>query len=146
MNSKKTVRDDLLIEICTIMLRIQRAGVDVQFVCVPAHVGVDGNEKADEIAKTALKLKDDEIMKVLFGKGEAKSFIRKAVSDVWQKKWDTDTKWRHYYSIQKSIKVKGFKGKCRRDEVFFSRLRFGHMGLKSTLYLMTKCRACHHEV
>lgn len=93
-----------------------------------------------------LKLKDDEIMKVLFGKGEAKSFIRKAVSDVWQKKWDTDTKWRHYYSIQKSIKVKGFKGKCRRDEVVFSRLRFGHMGLKSTLYLMTKCVSDKCEV
>lgn len=146
LNSKKTSRDDLLIEIYTIMLRIQRTGGDVQFVWVPAHVGVVGNEKADEIAKTALKLKDDEIMKVPFGKGEAKSLIRKAVSDEWQNKWDTDNKGRHYYSIQKSIKVKGFKGKYRRDEVIFSRLRLGHTGLKSTLYLMTKCVSDKCEV
>ncbi len=71
MNAKETSRDDLLLEIFTIMLRIQRAGTDVQFCWVPAHVGVKGNEKADEIAKRVLKLNENEIIKVPFGKGEA---------------------------------------------------------------------------
>ncbi len=86
MNSKETSRDDLLLEIFTIMLRIQRAGTDVQLCWVPAHIGVEGNEKADEIAKRALKLKENEIMKIPFGKGEAKSLIKKAVRDLCQKK------------------------------------------------------------
>ncbi len=77
LNSKETSRDDLLLEKCTIMLRKQRVGTDVQFCWVPAHVGVKGNEKADEIAKRALKLNDNEIMKVPFGKGEAKSLIKR---------------------------------------------------------------------
>ncbi len=117
LNSKETSRDDLLLEIFTIMLRIQRAGTDVQFCWVPAHIGVEGNEKADEIAKRALKLNENEIMKIPYWKGEAKSLIIKAVRDLWQKKWDTDNKGRHYYNIQKSITVKTFKGKCRKEEV-----------------------------
>ncbi len=48
-----------------------------------------------------------------------------------KKKWDIDNKGRHYYN-QKSINVKTFKGKCRREEVIISRL-------KSTLFLMGKC-------
>ncbi len=70
---------------------------------------------------------------------EAKSLIKKAVRDLWQKKWDTDNKGRHYYNIQKSITVKTFKGKSRKDEVILGRLRLRQTGLKSTLCLMTKC-------
>ncbi len=77
LNSKETSRDDLLLEKCTILLRIQRVGTDVQFCWVPAHVGVKGNEKADDIAKTALKLNYNAIMKVPFRKGEAKSLIKR---------------------------------------------------------------------
>ncbi len=35
--------------------------------------------------------------------------------------------------------MKTFKGKCRKEEVILGRLRLGYTGLKSTLYLMTKC-------
>ncbi len=37
--------------------------------------------------------------------------------------------------IQTSISMKIFKGKCRREEVVISRLRLGHTGLKSTLFI-----------
>ncbi len=91
LNSKETSRDDLLLEKFTILLRIQRVGTDVQFLnrwtdemrwtdefCwVPAHVGVKGNKKADDIAKRALKLNDNIIMKFPFRKGEAKSLIKR---------------------------------------------------------------------
>ncbi len=58
-----------------IMLNIERIGIHLQLCWVPAHTGVEGNEIADLNAKNALKLKDKEIMNVLFGKGEAKSLI-----------------------------------------------------------------------
>lgn len=73
--------------------------------------------RADLTAKNALKLKYEEIMKVPFGKGEAKSLIKTKVRESWQKKWDIDNKGWHYYNIQKSIHVKTFKEKCRREEV-----------------------------
>ncbi len=58
--------------------------------------------------------------------------------DLWQKKWDTDNKRRQYYNMQKSITVETCKEKCRKEEVVLARLRLGHTGLKSTVYLMTK--------
>lgn len=115
-------------EIFTIILRIQKVVIVVQFCGVPAHVGEEGNEKVDEIAKRVLELNDDEIMKVPIGKGEAKLFIREAVKDSWQSERDTDIKGRHCYRIEKSIKLVGF-----------SRIKIGHTGLKSTLYFLAKC-------
>lgn len=54
-----------------ITLRIQRVGINVQLCCVPVHVGMEVNEKPDKIAKKVLKLNDNEIMQILFRKGEA---------------------------------------------------------------------------
>ncbi|MGL5578178.1 MAG: ribonuclease H family protein, partial [Fusobacteriaceae bacterium] len=139
LNANETKRDDLLKEISMILLRIHRSGIMIQFCWVPAHVGVEGNEKADSIAKNALKLKEEELMKVPFGKGEAKSIIKTAVENSWQMKWDTDSKGKHYYNILKSIKMKAFKGNYRREEVAFSRIKLGHTGLKSTLFKIGKC-------
>lgn len=70
-------------------------------------------------------------MKVPCGKGEAKSFIRKALRDLWQKKrQDADIKKGDtIYSIQKPIKVKACQGKCRRGSGSFK----VKTGLKSTL-------------
>lgn len=59
---------------------------------VPAHTSVEDNEMADLIAKNVLKLKDEKIRKVPFGKGEARSLVNIAVRESWQKKWDTDNK------------------------------------------------------
>ncbi len=67
------------------MLNIERIGINLQFCWVPAHTGVEGNEIADLTAKNALKLKDEEIMKVPFGKGEAKSLIKTKARESWQK-------------------------------------------------------------
>lgn len=78
-------------------------------------------------------------MKANFGKGEAKSIVRTAVGESWQMKWDAESKGRHYYNIQKSIKVKAFKGNYRKEEEVFSRLRLGNTRLKSTLFKMGKC-------
>ncbi len=50
-----SAREDLMCEIFSILWRIQRKGVVVGFFWVPAHVGVAGNESADELAKNALK-------------------------------------------------------------------------------------------
>lgn len=52
------------LEIKSIISRLRQQGVDVVFVWTPAHIGIDGNERADELAKLAsvkgkpLNLKD----------------------------------------------------------------------------------------
>ncbi len=44
-------REDLLYEILQSLFRIHQIHLSVRFVWVPAHVGIDGNEKADKAAK-----------------------------------------------------------------------------------------------
>jgi ribonuclease HI len=41
-----------------------RVNVDIQFIKVPAHSGIDGNEKADELAKYAVGLVKDNLDKI----------------------------------------------------------------------------------
>lgn len=94
---------------------LQRPGINLQFCWLPAPFGVYGNEKADKAAKGALKLNDD-LMKALFRKGEAKELLRKAVRALWQMKWNTDVKGRHY-SVQNSNNMKAFTVKCRREDM-----------------------------
>jgi ribonuclease HI len=45
----------LLFEVLQCFYRVRQMGVFVMFLCAPAHVGVEGNEEVDVIAKQALK-------------------------------------------------------------------------------------------
>ena len=40
LSSKQTVREDLMIEIHVMLLRLQKMSIEVQFCCAPAHMGV----------------------------------------------------------------------------------------------------------
>jgi len=48
-------RQDILYEVLQSVTRITNQGGQLQFMWVPAHVGVKGNELVDELAKRALK-------------------------------------------------------------------------------------------
>jgi ribonuclease HI len=50
---------------------VKQTGVFVMFLWVPAHVGVEGNEEVDAIAKQPLKHPNVE-MDLSFSKAEAK--------------------------------------------------------------------------
>ena len=44
---KLGVRSDLVVELLVLLYKIEKAGGEVVFLWVPAHVGVEGNEVAD---------------------------------------------------------------------------------------------------
>lgn len=44
-------REDLIIEIKYLLLQLKNLGISIQFCWVPAHIGIKGNEEADNIAK-----------------------------------------------------------------------------------------------
>ena len=55
LQTEKSVREDLIIEIKQYLIGLQRGGMEVQFCWVPAHKGLAGNEGADKLAKKALQ-------------------------------------------------------------------------------------------
>lgn len=63
-------------------------------IWVPAHVGVEGNEKADKHAKNSLNLIQMGIDKKI-SKAESKIIIRKALINAWQELWEETG--RHLY-------------------------------------------------
>ena len=56
MNFKSSCRLDLLFEVFHALHRISHKGMHVNFLWVPAHADVEGNEVADFLAKKALKI------------------------------------------------------------------------------------------
>jgi len=63
-----------LYEVLQSVTRIKNQGGQVQFMWVPAHVGVKGNELVDELAKRALKKENIE-MHIKISKAEVKSIV-----------------------------------------------------------------------
>lgn len=125
LSGKSESRQDILLEVLQSLYRIRQLRIIVEFLWVPAHVGVEGNEEVDKIVKQALKHTEIDIH-VPLSKTEIKCLIKIAVRKIWQERWD-----------------KGNKG--RRDDTVISRLRIGHSSLKS-LQMTGKHESgqCHH--
>lgn len=73
-------------ELLVQLYKIEKAGGEVAFLWVPAHVGVKGNEMADGAAKRALRREVD--MKVAIGVNEYRSIIRRRITAEWQEQWE----------------------------------------------------------
>ena len=102
----------------------------VQFCWVPAHVGIQGNEIADKLAKQATKfpnVKFDSVPHI-----DLKRPIRSLIQDKWQNKWSSP-------ALQNNKKLKKIRPVIdhwpssfhpnRRHERSLTRLRIGHTKL-----------------
>lgn len=67
-------RPHIVGEILMMVFKLERRGRNVGFLWVLAHVGVEGNEVADRVAKASLS-KDSVDVQVPFGRMERRSII-----------------------------------------------------------------------
>ena len=146
---KLGARSDLMVELLVMLFKIEKAGGDIGFLWVPAHVGVEGNEMADRVAKKALTREVD--IDLTIGAYECRSIIKRKITSEWQEKWEREKKGRHYFSIQDKVKTQQFyMGADRRQTVTMTRLRLGHCGLAWDLAKMGKhpdglCETCQKD-
>lgn len=145
----RSCRLDLLYKVYHLLLQLFRQSVSVTFVWVPAHVGIEGNEEADILAKQALRSENIDL-KVPLSRAEGKSLISDKMLELWQKCWETSDTGRHLYNIQEKVSYNKTVAGNRREESVISRLRIGHSGLNQSLRRIGKhqtglCTYCGAE-
>jgi hypothetical protein len=56
----------------------------------------------------------------------------------WQEQWNRDTKGRHLFQLQRKVREGRTRGRDRKEEAIFTRLRVGHRRLNKTLNVIGK--------
>jgi len=124
--------------------------IDVTFHWIPSHVGIKGNEVADNEAKTALYRPniDIDIARTLT---DTNKDIDATIMDNWQTAWNISPTGSTYRLIQPIVsKHIKYRNRTRRKEIAITRLRLGHCALNHYLHLKTRhptglCDTCHVE-
>jgi ribonuclease HI len=72
---------------------------------VPAHVGIEGNERADQLAKEAI-LEDEEHLNNKIFQSDVKAMLKKELSDDWQKFYNESEKGQKFKNIMPCLSDK----------------------------------------
>ena len=114
----------LVLRILELLTEISSDGGEVTLLWVPSHVGIDGNERADEAAKVASRSSHIRPLKV--EADDLKPVIKRLVRSEWQSRWDSEADCA-LKRIRPNIDI--WESSCRRsrtEEVALTRLRIGH--------------------
>lgn len=127
---KRNAYSPIIVTCREMLLKCVNKGLSVSFAWIPSHSGIIGNEKADELANSAVQCGDlypyknySEDIAAL-----SKLYLQKSWSEVWKN--GARLKGKYYYCIQPNIPVKPWfyiaKLNKRATSVLI-RMRLGHM-------------------
>ena len=135
-------------EIRFCMYQLWCQGIPVDLCWIPSHVGIQGNEMVDTLAKEALML-DTVNYVTLKTIPEINKLIEKRMLEEWQNVWDSSRRGRFYHKIQPIVTndVK-FSDINKLKQTSITRLRFGKCKLGDVLFMFGKrennnCEICH---
>ena len=125
--------------------KILKSGKKVTLCWIPSHVGIRGNDTADELAKEGSKL--PQLNRALSFEG-AKQYVHREAEQRWKDEWKECEKGRRLYAKQKAPDSKDPWLKLgRKESVPIFRMRSGHTMLRWDLSkhgydIDTNCRLC----
>ena len=109
------------------------SGKEIVFCWIPSHVGIPGNEKADQAAKDVLTEVD--FRKVPVPCTDIKQYINKHVFSLWQSSWDLAIH-NKLHSLKPALgEWEPSYRRTRKDEVVLARCRIGHTYLTHAFLL-----------
>ena len=118
--------DPRLTEILDGIVKLNKQNKTVCFLWVPSHVGIQGNEAADRLAKEALLRARPRGSVVPFP--DLKPKIKKHVQGQWKRSWSDQVN-NKLKEIKPDLGPRPKSGLKRADEVRLHRLRIGHTAL-----------------
>ena len=127
-------------------------GRNLEVHWIPSHVGIAGNEVADQLAKLSLTkdIIDEETKPQLH---ETYANIDRIIDDVWQARWNDEQTGRQYHRIQPTVSrnIKFSDRNNRLKEATLTKLRLGRSGgLRFYKHQMgktddSKCTTCNTD-
>ena len=109
-------------------------GLNIEICWVPAHVGVPGNEKADEAAKSAI---NSPLFETKLPVNDYINVVKQYIKTEWQKMWNEEPANNKLKQIKPNVSLwESSSQSDRRTEVILTRLRIGHSRMTHE-FLMT---------
>lgn len=134
-------RTPIVYEINKTLVQYEENNITVNFNWVPGHHAVEGNEKADELARLASSNNELKTTNRIWSKTKLKNAIKDLHWDLWQREWDSAITGRFTHSL--FPKVEKIPRTDRQeisyyDRKLLNRVRSGHFPTKSYLYKFKK--------
>lgn len=126
-------------------IHITQTNKVIQFIWIPSHIGIRGNDLADSAAKEAL---DFNPMYMEVPHSDFKSRILPYIRQKWQLEWDREVD-NKLQAIKPTLAPPQTVRLSRREEVVYRRLRIGHSYITHSWMLKREeppmCESCSED-
>ena len=119
----KNLKHPYIVQLLETLFKLSTLGKRIVFVWIPSHTGIQGNEKADKLAKEALDL---DVTEINIPCTDLKSKITTYIRNKWQASWDltpNNKLHQHQPRIESHNTLPLAK---RREDIVLTRARIGH--------------------
>ena len=127
-----SLKNPIIIKILMKFNELQQMGKRITLCWIPSHIGIEGNEMADELAKIGLELEPSQDK---IPASDSKPTINRFIREGWQSRWN-NLAHNKLHRVQPYLgQWEGVSQTRRRDQVVLDRIRLGHSHLTHAFLL-----------